>query len=144
MRLSTYLALLFSISLVFFLMGFPSVAQQVEANGGNPLTIMGVGNSSDVVNDIRNNSGSSEGSIMGVIFGATVFMAVGILSFILGFSAIYIIPLLILIGMLNYFVFPIGMIFSSAQIPEVLSVSILFFYNFITVMAIVTFVRGNS
>lgn len=144
MRLSTYLALLFSISLVFYLMGFPTVASMVEAKGGDPLSIMGVGDSDDVINDISTNSGSSQNTILGVIFGGTVFIAVGILSLILGFSAIYIIPLLILIGMLNYFVFPIGIIFASAEMPEVLSVSILFFYNFITVMAIITFVRGNS
>jgi len=144
MRLSTYLALLFSISLVFYLMGFPTVASMVEAKGGDPLTIMGVGDSDDVINDISTNSGSSQNTILGVIFGGTVFIAVGILSLILGFSAIYIIPLLILIGMLNYFVFPIGIIFASAEMPEILSVSILFFYNFITVMAIITFVRGNS
>jgi len=125
-------------------MGFPTVASMVEAKGGDPLTIMGVGDSDDVINDISTNSGSSQNTILGVIFGGTVFIAVGILSLILGFSAIYIIPLLILIGMLNYFVFPIGIIFASAEMPEILSVSILFFYNFITVMAIITFVRGNS
>jgi hypothetical protein len=144
MRLSTYLALLFSISLVFYLMGFPTVASIVAESGSSPLSIMGVGDSDEVINDISTNSGSSQNTILGVIFGGTVFIAVGILSLILGFSAIYIIPLLILIGMLNYFVFPIGIIFASAEMPEVLSVSILFFYNFITVMAIITFVRGNS
>lgn len=144
MRLSTYLALLFSISLVFYLMGFPSVASMVEAKGGDLFTIIGVGDSDDVINDISTNSGSSQNTILGVIFGGTVFMAVGILSLILGFSAIYIIPLLILIGALNYFVFPIGVIFADTQMPAVLSVSIIFFFNFITVMAIITFVRGNS
>jgi hypothetical protein len=143
MRLSMYLSLIFSISLVFYLAGYTPVGWQVLAltdtgiyniapDGGLNTTIQ------PSTEDVNNNPNS----VLLILFG-TIMASVLLLSFVLGFSAIYIIPAIILFGILNFFVFPMGAILDLAM-PDMLRVSIIFFYNFITVMAVITFIRGGN
>jgi len=113
MRLSMYLSILFSITMVFYVMGFSAVGTDFLLKNQVPLNIVGGGNSTDVTNDVYYNAGTSEGSILGIIIGGFIVTGVIFAVLILGASSTYIIPLLILMAILNFFVFPINMILET-------------------------------
>lgn len=143
MRLSMYLSLLFSISLVFYIAGYTPVGWQVlTMTSGGIFNIAPDGNIDDTIQPTEELVAENSGSVLLILFG-TIMASVLVLSFVLGFSAIYIIPAILLFGILNFFVFPLGAILDLAM-PDMLRVSIIFFYNFITVMAVITFIRGGN
>ena len=143
MRLSMYLSILFSITMVFYVMGFSAVGTDFLLKNQVPLNIVGGGNSTDVTNDVYYNAGTSEGSILGIIIGGFIVTGVIFAVLILGASSTYIIPLLILMAILNFFVFPINMILDP-MMPEMLKYIIIGLYNLMTIMAVVTFIRGSN
>jgi hypothetical protein len=102
----------------------------------------------------------SQGSLLGL--GALAAAAIGgalVLS-VSGFSAIYIIPIFILAFIVNFLVVPISMFFDSScapvaagavqtcvvtgGIPSIIYYPFLLIFNIITVMAIISFVRGPT
>jgi hypothetical protein len=59
-----------------------------------------------------------------------------------GFSVMYIIPLIMLLAILNYVVFPLSFIF-DAGFPEELKIIFVVFFNLLTVLVGLGFVRGS-
>jgi hypothetical protein len=80
------------------------------------------------------------GAIVGLI-GLAGAVLVGLLS---GFSAIYILALVIVVAILNFFVFPIGIFITPEVIAPEIGYPILFVFNIIEVLAITDFVRGGA
>lgn len=79
-----------------------------------------------------------------VVVGATMFwlLLAGVLATLLtGFSAMYVIPIIILIAVLEFFMFPLSFLFS---LPDLLLHPILAFFNIITALSVINFVRGGA
>lgn len=71
--------------------------------------------------------------------------AAGILSsLLLGFSAIYVMAIIILLAILNFFVFPFGIFINDAIIDPYLQLPLLFVFNVLTVLGFTDFVRGGA
>jgi len=61
-----------------------------------------------------------------------------------GFGSMYIIPMIILAAILNWFVFPLGFIVGTGVLPDFLSVPLVVVFNVLMILAVVTFVRGGG
>lgn len=142
MRLSMYVSILFSITLIFYLGGFSPIGIQLlsmtsQGTHGGIQKVASPGDLLDTVNPL------SESKDILTMMMFTIIVSAGVMSFILGFSAIYIIPLLILFSILNFFVFPLSAVLDMTM-PVEIRVIIIFLYNVITIMACVTFIRGGN
>jgi hypothetical protein len=79
--------------------------------------------------------------------GAIVFIAVGAgvaSAFLTGFAITYIFPMIIFMVVLNLFILPINFLVDPNIIPALIAYPILFIYNIITVLTLVTFIRSGS
>lgn len=147
MRLSTYLAILIGINLVFYLVGYAPIGTQVlnmVFNDNGSINVLKMTSTGDnyAVDTLQPTSESAKSSVIG-IFMLGIGASFVVLSFMLGFSALYIIPLLLLFGIVYLFVFPMSFILDP-NMPEELIVIITFLYNYLTFMAALTFIRGGS
>lgn len=143
MRLGAYIFLIFSISLVLYFMGYTSVLLELFGNqGSKPIVLLcseaevGEGCSgliNNMINAILNPTG------MLAVVGLIVAVAL-----ITGFSAMYLIPLLLLIAILDFVVFPFSFILDPATLPPEFGIPIIVLFNLLTVMAITNFIRGGS
>lgn len=147
MRLSTYLALLIGINLIFYLAGYTPIGNQLVDNviaSDGSIDILSITASGDnyAEDTLEPTTDEAKGSVLGILM-----MGIGvsfvILSLVIGFSALYIIPMVLLFGVVYLFVFPMSWILDPSM-PEALIVIIAFVYNYLTLMAVLTFVRGQS
>lgn len=80
------------------------------------------------------------GAVLVILGAAGVFLA----GFLLGFSAIYILAMVILVAILNFFVFPLGIFITPEIIDPYFGIPLMFLFNVIEVLAITDFVRGGA
>lgn len=146
MRLGAYVLMLFSMSLVFFLMGY------------DPLLLSSANSYSQSMNNTYTAQGGStltEGGVIGAMAGVTLepniaiatiigaLVAAYAASLVMGFSAIYIIPMAILIGILNLLIFPISFIVDPS-VPQIISIPAVVLMNIFLILSILSFVRGGN
>ena len=138
MRLEAYIFLIFSISLVFYLIGYRPIAMTFMFNQENgqfldPATILASMISAMV----------SPTNPLGAI--NLIVLAAAIIAAALGFAAMYILPALMLIEMLNFFVFPLSFLVQQSDPSTALFyVPFVVLLNILTVMAYANFIRGGS
>jgi hypothetical protein len=77
------------------------------------------------------------------IAGSVAIAAVAI-ALITGYSAMFIIPLIMVFLILNFFVFPFSSVLGIAGMPEVVGYLLVVFFNGITVLALMSFIRGRT
>jgi hypothetical protein len=132
MRFTAYIIFVFSVSLVLYFLGYGPIVNVFNSRGGSILNIdCPEGTPFCTDNNV----------ILGAIF-SVVLLAVGALILLItGFSAMYIIPAVILIAVLNFLIFPFDFIFSA---PTYISVPIVAFFNIISVLAVLNFIRGGT
>lgn len=150
MRLEAYVFLIFSINLALYAAGFqPLIIALFTQQGGsfdvNGNPVGGVLDASTILSVITNpilNAGDTTGPLAVIGLG---LIAAGLTALILGFSALFIIPIVILIGLLNLLIFPFSFmtapndpISSAFYIPFVVAMNIL------CVLALTSFVRGGN
>jgi hypothetical protein len=149
MRLASYLVLLFSLSLVFYFLGYQSPLMQLLNNQGcsqaqiDAAEAAGTSlNCSLTVSSFLQvlASNMTSDNALGALLGIAVVGAAVLLT---GFGAIYIVPLLMLLAFFNYVVFPISFILDPA-LPPIIKYPLAVFFNLLTILAIVSFVRGNA
>jgi hypothetical protein len=128
MRLQTYFILIFCMCLVFYFMGFQSAMFQLTDQQGNP-------DPKSFFGAIAQNITSE--NLVWTLLGLA---AVGIGTYLTGFSAMFIIPLLILVTILNLVVVSPS-IFLGSNTPYG-SLFYTFFY-LLAILAYVEFVRGS-
>jgi len=91
-------------------------------------------------------SDSSEDNFFNILIfgiaGAVGIVAVAI-ALITGYSAMFIIPLVMVFLILNFFVFPFSTIFNTPGMPEIVGYLLVVFFNGITVLAVMSFIRGR-
>jgi len=148
MRLGFYIMILFSLSLVFYFLGYQSPLLQTLNNQGCTQAEIDAAEASgeslncalsveSFVRVLASNMTSD--NALAAILGIAVIGAAALLT---GFGAIYIIPLMMLLAFLNFVVFPISFIFDPA-LPAIIKFPFVVFFNLLTILAIVSFTRGN-
>jgi len=137
MRFAAYVILLFSISAMAYFFGFPSILLYLyENNGSGNLDMTSFINSmADTILNPEN--GTATLLLGGIILASTLATFLGG-----GYLAVYLVPMLILMAVLNLVVFPLSFIFDAA-LPLEFKVLISGFFNVLTVLAAVGFIRGN-
>lgn len=134
MRFYAYVILMFAIALVFYLMGYQPVLFYVFQNQGS-----GFMNAQDVLMSFARMFTSEQG-----LTYLLALAVVGVVATLTGsFAALYIIPLLMLVAILNFLIFPFSFVFDPA-LPEIIKVPVVVFFNLITILALSTFIRGQS
>lgn len=139
MRLTAYIVLMFSISAVLYFMGYRPAALW---NGmDQPLSLQSI--LSNITSDILSGDGLLR---IGIIFAGVTFAAL-----LAGFSAMYIIPLALLIVTLNYFILPTSFLYDTctaatcaAIIPPEIKIPLFALLNILLVLAVLNFVRGGA
>jgi hypothetical protein len=148
MRFSGFVFLTISFSLILYMMGYGPIVPLFEnGNGGQFLSSA---NNSVVATQCLNstggigcdgNSGQSGGetSLTTILIGGLIIGSAAFVLLFANFSAIYIIPLIILGLILNFFILPWSFIIGTPfEIPGMV------IFNIITFLAFINFVRGPT
>lgn len=138
-RFSTYVLFMTVLTIVLYLMGLPTIMQVV---GGSYSWGAPINETCD--NDPLCSNTSNSSSIVGLIVGAIGLAGIALAGFLLGFSAIYVLAMVIVIAILNFFVFPIGILITPEIVPTFIGFPLIFLFNVIEVLAITDFVRGGA
>jgi membrane-bound ClpP family serine protease len=138
-------------TLILYFIGSPTVLTQLQSSSswGAPVDttckpILDPATNQTVSDPFcRSTQNSNNNSVLGLML--LIIGAAGILAgLLLGFSAIYVMAIVILIGIMNFFVFPYGIFINTAILPPELGLPLLFFFNVLTVLGISDFVRGGA
>ena len=146
MRLTTYAMLVFAACLVGYFLGYQSGLTNLWSVTQGHITV-------DTLLTQISQSITSIGALNAVIGGSAVVVLIG-LSVLSGFGAMFIIPLIILMIVANWFVFPIGL-FADPSCTVITSVAgacaygtfnlpIFAFLNIITILTYIEFIRGSA
>jgi hypothetical protein len=143
MRMQTLVIFIFALCLVGYFMGMKSGMTDLLSNqGGTALS------ADSILHTIFPFLASSTGvmAILGIV-------AVGVFSMYAGFSAVFLIPAIILVAMMNYYIFPSSFFTDMSCVSmtalgecELSEFGIPFtvFLNLLTILAIIDFIRGSS
>ena len=135
MRFATYVFLLLSISIVFYFLGNTSILSDILSRQGDkpidPANILGL-----LASEILSGGLNTLGPLIGVASIAAVVSLLG------GYSATFIIPLLILLIVLNYTIFPLSFLLSP-DLPALIKIPLWVTFNILTILALLDFVRGR-
>lgn len=136
MRLGAYVFLLFSLSVMCYLFGYPSILLFMYNNNGEA--------NQDLPSLISNMAAAFLNPSNGLALLAVAGLAVSVLAAFLGggYIAIYLVPMIILVFILNFVIFPLSFIFDSA-LPTTIKVILVSFFNLLTILAGTSFVRGS-
>lgn len=132
MRFAAYIILMFSITTSLYFLGYQPIALQYIGMGSTPTKIAcptGDPTCTDTT------------VIIGAMF-AVLILAAGLLTLITGFSAIYVIPIFILLAILNFFILPLNFLVTVQE--PLIKYPILGLLNILTVLAVTNFIRGNT
>ena len=137
MKMSNWVLLMVSVSLAGFWMQLPTPYASVTQQGSGYVKVLCDDPSSITCND----------SVIGKIgwAGLIGLGAVGVVAYVSGFSAIYILAILCLVSMFNFFLMPDFLapgLLASQSIPGAIAFPLTVFINIITVVGILSFVRG--
>lgn len=135
MRFAAYVVLLFSISVMLWMFGYPSTIMYLYEQSAEEAT-----DPASLIYSMASNLLNSEAGI--VLLGLTG-LAVVLATFLSGgFIAMFIVPMIIMMAVLNFLVFPLSFLFDAALPLEIRVIGIVFF-NMLTVLATLSFVRGS-
>lgn len=140
MGLTTYAFILFGISVAFFFLGAKPMmlsslgcdtTEQTQCTSSQDIGYTVI---TDIINVLKENP------IATGLIGATI-----ISSLLLGgtFIVMYVVPILILVALSNFFLLPVDFIYSNAM-PFEIRVIIFGFINLMLVLTIVGFIRGGE
>jgi hypothetical protein len=135
MRFAAYVVLLFSISVMLWMFGYPSTIMYLYERSAEEAT-----EPASLIYLMASKLLNSEAGI--VLLGLTG-LAIILATFLSGgFIAMFIVPMMIMMTVLNFLVFPLSFLFDAALPLEVRVIGIVFF-NMLTVLATLSFVRGS-
>jgi hypothetical protein len=144
MRLQTYVMIIFAICLSGWFMGYDSGLTTLweESNGNISLEFILARIGESIL---------SQPLLTGLL-GVALAVA-GALAIYTGFSAMFVIPMLILLGVSNLLFFPLNFFLDSSCVaidssaicqPDPLTFPIFLFLNILTILTCVEFIRGQS
>lgn len=139
MRLTAYVILLFSFSLVGYWLGYQPIGISAlqdlyNRQGTGPLDYV------DVLRSIGTAMLDPNGPIGVLGIAALTGIAVALIS---GYAGLYVLPLLMLVVVLNIFIIPTSYIVSPL-IPDLIKIPILVFLNLVIGLMLVQFIRGGG
>lgn len=142
-RFSTYVIFMSVLTIMLYFMGLPTMYSVLNDSASwgkgavNPTCY-----NDPLCSQAQNKTNSSNiiGAILIIVATAGVFLS----GFLLGFSAIYILAMVILVAILNFFVFPLGIFITPEIIDPYFGIPLMFIFNVIEVLAITDFVRGGA
>jgi len=128
--ITTYVMLVFGISVVLYLVGYTSPFMTFVQNASN----------GDVFTSLLN-------SFINIFTNPIFLTSLGlsaVASFITGgnYNVVYLFPILMLVVLANYFVLPTSFL-NATEIPSQLKLIISTFLNLFLVLSVVEFVRGG-
>jgi hypothetical protein len=133
MRLIAYTILLFSVSLMLYLLGYTNLLSYYAEQQGGPMDFVGI------LKTLAKALLSDEG--LSVLLGVAI---TGLIATILGgFGAMYIFPMLTLLVFANYLLFPLSFLLDQ-DMPEIVKLPLVVFFNLLTLLTVITFVRGGG
>ena len=133
MRLTAYIILLFSISFVFYLLGYTNLLTYYAEQQGGTLDFDGV--LKTLTQAILSDEGLS--ILLGVAITGLVATLIG------GFGAMYVFPIVMLLVFANYMLFPLSFLLDQS-LPEIIKLPLIVLFNLLTLLTIITFVRGGG
>lgn len=134
MRFGAYIVLVISMSVVFYFLGYTSIASNLMNKQGDQFL------SPQCPTDTPDcNTGVIDKIIL---LGGVALAGTAIASLIGGFGVLYIIPMLILMAILEYFIFPFSFIIDNSLDPMI-GTPLILFLNMFTILSIVNFIRGG-
>jgi hypothetical protein len=136
MRFESYVILLFSITLVFHLLGMGKPIVDLYPDGQFISLDSIIPN---LLSKISSSAGMTD--LLGQI--AVVLGAVAVNVLLGGFAAVYIVPMIIFSFFVHYFIFPLDFIFTMV-VDDSAKVFIVIFFNILQIMALVQFTRGGN
>ena len=137
MRFFAYVILIFAICTSMYYLGYTPVGY--EAIGAKPVKIdpnCEINASLPQCVNQDENKASVIGTILVVVLAISIFSAL-----ILGYSAIYVIPIFILYAVVNFFVLPTDFMM-GVDVP-LIKYPVLGLLNILCASAVVNFIRGN-
>lgn len=144
MKWSHYVFLMTGLSLMLYLMGYTPVVNLFE-DKADPLQLVKT-NADDSINfdgTINPDEETDNNILMAALF-IGVLSIIGIsISFLTGFGATYVLPMVILMAVLNFFIFPINFLFTDAT-PDIIRIPAVVILNILLVLAVLDFTRGNA
>ena len=142
MRLEVYIMLLFSISLVFYILGLNPAGMTMLYNQQTGK-FLDVGTILGSITSAILNGSSSTGPLTALGLAILASLAA---AYFVGFSALYIIPIIILIGVLNYLTYPMALLVTNANDPVTMTwyVPFVVFMNLLEILTMWTAIRGGG
>jgi hypothetical protein len=146
MRISNWVWFMFSISIAGFLMHLPTAYDSIMATDsqGHVKRLDKIEILCTPVTDMTC-SNALQGKIgWGILIGLG---AIAVVAFVPGFSTTYILPLLLLVQIYNFFLMPDFMSSSSAlmnNMPIDIVIPLNIFMNIAVVLAFTSFIRGSD
>jgi hypothetical protein len=143
MRFSAYIIFMLCITLVLYFMGFQGMG--LTDAMGQPLSISSI--IPNIITNLFAPNGSGIVNLVVSIVGGTIIAALS------GFSAIYIVPLAMIMLTLNYFILPTSFLYNGAcaagvqcvsLIPGPLKLPLFLLFNTLLVLSILDFTRGGG
>lgn len=133
MRLTAYVILLFSISLVFYLLGYTNLLSYYSQHQGGTMDFV------NLLKTLAQAILSDEG--ISILLGVAI---TGLVATLLGgFGAMYIFPILMLLTFANYLLFPLSFLLDQS-LPDIVKLPLIVLFNLLTLLTIITFVRGGN
>lgn len=132
MRFSAYILLIFCISMSLYFIGYDNIISHFQEKGHSPI-ILNCQEDDPFCNDNT--------VIIGSII-ATIGLATAIATLVSGYSAIYILPIILLLGILNFVVFPLDFLMSIED--PLIRFPVLGLFNLLLIISFLDFVRGNA
>jgi len=140
MRFGAYVLFMLSIVLVFYFMGYKSEAMTKFQDQQAGIT---KADGSIDIPTFLGNMAESALAPQNLLSSIVVALAAVAGSLILGYAAIYIIPIAMLIFIVNYVVFPFSFVIDPGT-PDMIRIPVMVFLNALTMLAILSFVRGGN
>ncbi len=140
MRFGAYVMLMFCISLVFYIIGYRSIALMTLYN--NQAAVSNADGSIDYLRfvGVIVTSAITPQNALGLV---VVGIAAAATTLLLGFAAIYIIPIAMLLLVMNYLLYPFSFVFDPSM-PDIVKIPLYVFFNLMTMLAVMSFARGGN
>lgn len=141
MKFFNYIILIFCITAFLYWMNYTSAVIVFMERGSSTVSIE-CADGDQFCSNTENAEIYKRTSVLGAILIMISAAGIALVALISGYSALYIIPAIILIAILNFVVFPMSFVLDPA-IPEIIAYPLAVLFNILTVVAAVAFVRGD-
>lgn len=145
MRFAPYVILMLCISAIFYLMGLTQPLVSVYDTHSGQFLKLNCPADADPPSPYQNEDPECTDTFFSILMGVLTIGILGVVvSTLMGFSAMYIVPIILLYILVNFFVFPFSILLDTAAMPPEISVLLVVAINAISVLALLNFIRGGT